>query len=508
MTLGKSMISSDMRDQKQTEDLLLLRRYADAADDDAFRLVAGRYLDFVYTICLRELGNAQAAEDATQETFIALAKQARRLRAETVLPAWLFTVALARCRDSRRRDARHRRIAPAYPPSESPISGLELQFALASLPPRDREVVILRILLEYSHAEVAQRLGVSEDAARMRVDRALKRLRERAGPSLALLWPLEIAPFDVKTLRLPSHVLPRWQPAWLAAGVLVLAGGTWTVSKTGWMTSPPPTLASSLTSPTGSPGLAPTASATLSPLLPMHAKVVISDGGQVAFSGETWRTDAVIRWRQASVQGATESEVRDGVLRSMRTDVTPGPSEGAIIVASPERKVVAIDAFEAALLTLPTYIHTDPPLPLVPLPTASGDGNKVVQANGRTYTVSFDPKHSGRVSKVEFRFEKHRFESSVTKWQTINGTEIPAEVAQQGWYADEKTSAWRITLSDVQFGASAPAPPALPQPTRGALVMDEKRQVIYRVDENWKRISEEQKVGNGNIGGGLPLDSN
>jgi hypothetical protein len=383
---------------------------------------------------------------------------------------------------------------------------MELQLALSTLPSADRKVLILRVLLEYSHAEVGRAIGVSEDAARMRTERALKKLREVVGASAVLSWPIERAPFQVKTVP-PMSALPSLRTPWLVGGLLLLGASGLLVSRSNLGTSS----AHGLRTPAGSafalekPG--PDRAMPSDPsLLPMHATVVISEDGHPVFTGETWRTNDVIRWHQPTQQGTFEVEVKGGVLRSMLTGTDPGPSGGAIIIAPPNRRVVETDAFEAALLDLPVYLQSRSPFPVLPVPAKHDAGSTTVQADGRTYTVWFDTKHSGRVSKVDLRFQEHHFLTSVTRWQKVDGLELPSELEQETWYAGKKTWTRQIKITDVQFGANAAKPPALPKPVRGSLVMDEKRSVIYRIDGDWKRISDEQHVGNGDIGNdGIPM---
>ncbi len=68
MTQAQPMIDPDVREQDRAEDLRLLRRYADQGDADAFRLVARRYLDFVYTACPRELLNPSGRKSRRSST--------------------------------------------------------------------------------------------------------------------------------------------------------------------------------------------------------------------------------------------------------------------------------------------------------------------------------------------------------------------------------------------------------------------------------------------------------
>ena len=61
-------------------DLLLLQRFADTGDAEAFSEIVGRYQHFVYAACLRVLGNSADAEDVAQECFLRLTRQADAVR--------------------------------------------------------------------------------------------------------------------------------------------------------------------------------------------------------------------------------------------------------------------------------------------------------------------------------------------------------------------------------------------------------------------------------------------
>src|SRR6478735_11950574 len=75
-----------------TSDLELLARYSRQGAEDAFAEVVRRHAGLVYAVALRTTKNPQLAEEVAQAVFLDLARNARKLRPDTVLATWLYTV--------------------------------------------------------------------------------------------------------------------------------------------------------------------------------------------------------------------------------------------------------------------------------------------------------------------------------------------------------------------------------------------------------------------------------
>lgn len=166
-----------------------LRRYAEHGDEAAFAELVRQHLPLVYRCACRLLGgDAARAEDVAQEVFADLARKAHALASHPALAAWLHTTtryAAARVRRGeqrrRTRDEEAERMnqieqAGADTPRWDGLQPV-IDEALAHLKETDREAVLLRFFAENSYAEIGRRLGLSEDAARMRTDRAMEKLR-------------------------------------------------------------------------------------------------------------------------------------------------------------------------------------------------------------------------------------------------------------------------------------------------------------------------------------------
>jgi RNA polymerase sigma factor (sigma-70 family) len=171
----------------ERDDIALLREFAAAGSETAFAALVERHVNLVYSTALRRTGNPHAAQEIAQAVFIVLARKAKSLGAKTVLAGWLFqTARLTAANYLRGEIRRQRREQEAY--MQSTLNEPEtdawrqiaplLDEAMGRLGERDRNAVVLRFLENKSLAEVGAALGASEDAAKMRVNRALERLRK------------------------------------------------------------------------------------------------------------------------------------------------------------------------------------------------------------------------------------------------------------------------------------------------------------------------------------------
>jgi uncharacterized protein (TIGR03435 family) len=168
------------------DDLTLLREYARLNSEEAFAALVSRHVNLVYSVALRQVRDPHLAEEITQAVFIILARKADSLGDKTILSGWL-------CRTARYASAnaltiqrrRQRREQEAYmqsilnePESETwqQIAPL-LDGAMEKLGQKDHDAVVLRFFEGRNFREIGAALGASEDAAKMRVNRALDKLR-------------------------------------------------------------------------------------------------------------------------------------------------------------------------------------------------------------------------------------------------------------------------------------------------------------------------------------------
>ena len=169
-----------------------VRQYVTEGSQDAFGQLVREHLPMVYAAAMREVRDEHLAEDVGQAVFLVLARRAESLKPPLRLAGWLFRVttyaaASARAKEKRRHHHEQRagKQRPAMQPEriEEVWDDIEpkLNTALAKLGATDREAVILRYLEERSVKEVAEALGVSEAAAKMRIGRGLEKLRGLLG---------------------------------------------------------------------------------------------------------------------------------------------------------------------------------------------------------------------------------------------------------------------------------------------------------------------------------------
>src|SRR5438552_6771752 len=169
-----------------TDSQTLLAEYARNGSESAFRELVTRYLGLVYSTALRLVdGDIHLAEDVAQTVFMDLARKARGLSSRVMLGGWLhqrtYNVAAPMMRARRRRQSREREAAQMNALQED--SGAELlqiapmlDEAITHLGKEDRTAIILRFFERRDFRSIGEALGSNEDAARMRVNRALNKL--------------------------------------------------------------------------------------------------------------------------------------------------------------------------------------------------------------------------------------------------------------------------------------------------------------------------------------------
>ena len=154
---------------------------AKTGDRSAFdELVRATYAE-AFTLAYRLTGNEEDARDVVQEAYLRAYKGIRRFRGDAAFSTWLYRIT-ANCAATylgKRTKARHEDIDEQTSLADE---RRRLTEALGQLPPDMRAVVVLRDVYDLPHEAIAAELGISEGAAKVRLHRARRKLRERLFP--------------------------------------------------------------------------------------------------------------------------------------------------------------------------------------------------------------------------------------------------------------------------------------------------------------------------------------
>lgn len=217
------------------DDALLLRRLADG-DRSAYEAIVRRHVDFVYAAAQQRVGDAHVAEDVAQAVFIVLLQKASAIAGRVVLVGWLYRtvghVASNATKLRRRREHYERRAAAERSEHTMADDAIDeetlrqLDAALGSLRVHSRDAILLRFFQRQTFAEVGRALGISDEAAKKRVTRALDELRGTLGgvaSAAAVVALLDATPAQAAPAALTQTMLNSSTPSAAAAA---LAKGT------------------------------------------------------------------------------------------------------------------------------------------------------------------------------------------------------------------------------------------------------------------------------------------
>jgi len=172
-----------------TDDELMVR--GAGGDDEAFRLLVERWERPVFAFLDRMLGSTEEAQDVGQEAFLRVVQQAKRYRPEGQFKSWLFRIAgnMARSRLRRRKILSWVRFQPELHDHAAPTAAPDVEFdrerlrvalraALAKLPDRQRQALLLQHYESMSYEQIAGVLGTTPRAVDSLLSRAKAALRE------------------------------------------------------------------------------------------------------------------------------------------------------------------------------------------------------------------------------------------------------------------------------------------------------------------------------------------
>jgi RNA polymerase sigma-70 factor (ECF subfamily) len=166
-----------------------LVRQAQQGDQVAFQALYREHVGRVYALCLRLTADAREAEEFTQDAFVRAWERLASFRGESAFSSWLYRLTVNVVFLSRRATRRRAlRVVSAADPAALETRGLEatppaglgidLERAVAALPPGAREVFVLHDVEGYRHAEIAELTGIAVGTSKAQLFRARRLLRE------------------------------------------------------------------------------------------------------------------------------------------------------------------------------------------------------------------------------------------------------------------------------------------------------------------------------------------
>jgi RNA polymerase sigma factor (sigma-70 family) len=168
-----------------------------AGDRAAFERVYHAHVGRVYSVCLRMVADRQEAEYLTQDTFVRAWQKLAQFRGDSSISTWLHRLAVNVVLNAQRAERRQRTVA-SFDEGDDTIGGaaaramaapvltmsgerVDLERAIAKLPPVARRVVVLHLVEGYGHREIGAILGISENNSKARLHRARGMLRQTLG---------------------------------------------------------------------------------------------------------------------------------------------------------------------------------------------------------------------------------------------------------------------------------------------------------------------------------------
>ncbi len=211
--------------------MALLREYVEHDSEEAFAMLVERHVNKVYSVALRHTRNPHQAEEITQAVFVILAKKSRNLSDRVIVSGWLYQTARLTAvtfirseirRTRREQEACMQTILNERESDVWPHIAPLLDVAMVGLNETDRHAVVLRFFDGKSMREVGVALGASEDAARVRVNRSVEKLRRFFSKRGVVL------PAAVLTAAISAHAVQAAPVALAktAAAVAIAKGAT------------------------------------------------------------------------------------------------------------------------------------------------------------------------------------------------------------------------------------------------------------------------------------------
>lgn len=195
------LFMSQLADRSEARDAIRLEESAAidaclAGDASAFDVLVLRHQKSIQRVCYRFTGNAEDAADLTQEVFVKAYRSLPKFRGTSAFSTWLYRIAVNAClsfkaaRKNRTEewDEDHDVVAEGPGVEEmvdARMSADHVRRALDTLPERQRLTVIMKVLEERTHAEVAEILGSNVGTVKANLFFAIRNLRKQLAATLA-----------------------------------------------------------------------------------------------------------------------------------------------------------------------------------------------------------------------------------------------------------------------------------------------------------------------------------
>ena len=159
-----------LSETRQSDEQLAFEAAREGSDGPAFTELVARFRERVWRICYRIMGHSEDAADAAQDVLVRMFLQRGRFEGRSRYSTWVHGITVRTCLSLRRsRGRRH----------PEPSTRLDLDRMLESLSDEDRAMVMMKYAEGHSYEELSEIFGLTESACKMRVSRAVGRLREK-----------------------------------------------------------------------------------------------------------------------------------------------------------------------------------------------------------------------------------------------------------------------------------------------------------------------------------------
>lgn len=153
-------------------------------DRKAQKAFVEKFTGYIFSICIRYVGNPTTAKDLTQDCLVQILNNVTKYEEKGSLNAWISTVTVRKCLDHLKYNKKRQvveLVAERHDSPETNLSRLELDdllHFLNQLPEKYRTVLNLYSIEGYSHKEIAESLKINESSSRSLVSRARSMLKK------------------------------------------------------------------------------------------------------------------------------------------------------------------------------------------------------------------------------------------------------------------------------------------------------------------------------------------